>query len=375
MEFQDLIDEITDGSLESEAEKTQDNPEGPVVEESPDPEKPAEDPVDDEAEGEPAKKADDAEDDGAEASEESESEPTDDDESGREEDAEDPMVLLPDGSKVPYSTIQEWRNSGLRRDDYSRKTAEAAQTRKQAEALVQDVRTLSGEIARDPHMQRFLSAHPEAIEYLMAEPEATRALLGNKEGVEKFWGQYEVLLDNPELAEQLERRNEVPAEVDFQTQFRSAVAVGHGLNYVIEQIGAEFEGVPQDQVARHLLELGGMRELPEGVDQETAQTEFVLAMARLHNMLFSYDAEGNPSVNTRLIRDRYEYLSGRQRDKTDTERKKAEEHNRKVDEQLKAGDGRPPATPSGGSPGTNPERLPDYGSLSDVLSDIMAGDL
>ncbi|PWL17401.1 hypothetical protein DKP76_11525 [Falsochrobactrum shanghaiense] len=60
-----------------------------------------------------------------------------DDETSEDDQAEEPKYRLADGTEATLSEIEEWRKGNLRQSDYTRKTMELAETRKELEARQQ----------------------------------------------------------------------------------------------------------------------------------------------------------------------------------------------------------------------------------------------
>ena len=64
------------------------------------------------------------------------------DESEQEYDGEESYFEI-DGEEITLSQIKEWKDSGLRQSDYTRKTQEAAELRKEAEARIKQADTMA----------------------------------------------------------------------------------------------------------------------------------------------------------------------------------------------------------------------------------------
>src|SRR5690606_4606988 len=62
-----------------------------------------------------------------------------DDETSEDDQAEEPKYRLTDGTEVTLAEIEEWRKGNLRQSDYTRKTMELAETRKELEARQQSI--------------------------------------------------------------------------------------------------------------------------------------------------------------------------------------------------------------------------------------------
>lgn len=73
-----------------------------------------------------------------------ESDQDEEDEADEEEGEEEPVFVI-DGEEVTLTQLQEWRRDGLRQADYTRKTQQAAEIRKQAEAIASEAQTLRQE--------------------------------------------------------------------------------------------------------------------------------------------------------------------------------------------------------------------------------------
>lgn len=366
--WREALEDINTAQVQEEEveEENLDNPEGSVDEESPVEDSPAEAPE----EAETTESESDEGDEPTDAQEEPEEAEAEDQPEAEADEEKEPTVLI-NGEEVPLSTVMEWRDSGLRAQDYTRKTMTLAEQRKQFEQERQATAKLATDISNDPALQRFLAAHPEALQYLMSDPAATRNLIGNEGRVKQFWSEYDIIRENPSIAERLYNREnpdvKPPEMVEAEMQ-QAATNVGHALNHVIETIGQEYPDVDQTEVANYLMELGGLTEANLPRDPQLQKKAVYGAMARLQQMLF-YENNGQVFVDPRLVKDRFEAMARVQEKKKTTEQTKADQHNAKVDKAL-AESGRPPATPSGGTPRSEREKPKPYSSFQDALADI-----
>lgn len=94
---------------------------------------------------------------------------------------EEPKVRLADGTEVTLAEVEEWRKGTLRQADYTRKTQELAEQRKQAETLAAEAQQRASEVDKTLQLaimaaERHLPPAPDAsmldtdpIGYLQAE--------------------------------------------------------------------------------------------------------------------------------------------------------------------------------------------------------------
>lgn len=263
----------------------------------------------------------------------------------------------------------EWERRGFRQDDYTRKSQERERRAKEVEAEWESRRTLANDIARDPAITKFLAAHPEALPLLMEDPAATRKnLLGNAQAVDEYWQDYEVLAENPRLAQRFVAQDATPEEVTEESQRavrrQATLQVAETLAGAVAEVAKQFPGVKPEEVQDYLLELGGVDPKNPPKDEDSAYAAF----RRLYGMMFVQVGDDDLRVDTKLIRDRFEYLSAR-KSLPDPQQSAAERHNAQVDAALKQ-DEPPPVAPRGGAPTVSEQAPKQYDDIQAVLQDI-----
>lgn len=257
-----------------------------------------------------------------------------------ESDGVDATLIDLDGEKVTLEQIRAWRNDGLRQADYTRKTQEAAEQRRRLE----ERDALVAEIVADEAMSEFVSAHPKVLKSLLADPESTRAILGKPEEVTALWEDYELIADNPRLADRFGNQPDQASEVLAQQRYEENVmAIANALDTTVDYIAAQYSGVDADAVKDYVLSLGGM---PEGDNVDPA--EVGRAFERMFALFFVQDGEGGLAVDDRLIQSRFKELQSAAELREQREANAAEDHNKAVDAALS--DKTPPATRGGKAP-------------------------
>lgn len=224
---------------------------------------------------------------------------------------------------------------------------------------------LASDLAADPDMAEFVRAHPKALPYLMADPAATRALLGNPQAIEEFWADYEVLAANPRLAERLTAGDSEALEQQRVAQDVQYVA--NNLQRAVDTVAAQFPGVDKDEVARYVLDLGGM---PRG--ENPAPKDVVAAFSRLRTLFFVQTGDGE-QIDSKLIRDRFDTLSAGPAAEEARKAAEAKTHNDQVDAELRNERDRPPAAPAGGSPGVTEKEEKQPANFSAAMDDLLYG--
>jgi len=273
------------------------------------------------------------------------------------------QTVLIDGEEVTLEELREWRQNGLRQSDYTRKTQEAAAVRKAAEAK----EALVAEIVADDVMSQFIAAHPKALLGLIQDPENTRTLLGNAEEVQALWDDYELIADNPRLAERFHGKPEDAEEaLASQREAENIAALANHLDSQVDEIAKGFEGVDAEEVRSYVLSLG---RVPTG---ENADPEEVrAAFGRLFSLFYVQDREsGNYDLDDKLIRSRFEQLAAATTTAAATKDQTATEHNAEVDAKLK--DTAPPASHGkGDAPAPERDRMPEAKNLDSVIHDLL----
>lgn len=276
-------------------------------------------------------------------------------------------VTNPDGSTEEV-TLDELRAGYMRQADYSRKTAEVSEMREQIEAAWDDRTGLAQDIAESDAMRDFLGENPEAIAYLMEDPEATRELIRQgPEEIQAFAEDYRILMDNPRLAERLDKDDpeEVSEEIQTQRRNQAVGVVVNSMDNAIETIGEEFPEVDTEGVAEYVMDLV---DLPYDVEEPDPDQVFA-GVERLYKMFFVNDGE-EVGIDPRLIRKEFERRQRMATRDARAEEEEAEEHNREVDQQLEDDDDDITSTPEGDAPGQEPERIERPKSYREALDRI-----
>jgi hypothetical protein len=367
-DFRDVTDQLLYGSPSVES-KVEDNPAAPtpgspVVESRPEADKPAEDPAPKEETEQkpPAEKPEAA----AEASKQTEVD-------------EDPEIDLGDLKlrrselKARLKKLEEEEAAAeqdrLRHSDYTKKTQELSKLREQTTAERNAERELVTKITADPDLKEMVRKYPEVLPHLLAEPEATRALLGNPKAIDTFWKDYEVLQENPSLAERLAaaKSQSDPTETEEATRALEEKKTANHLRWIasnleraVDTVAKEFPGIPKEQVAEYVAGLGGISK-----DADAKAT--IDGFFRLHNLFFVKTDQGI-QIDTKLIRDRFEFLSAGEKSKAEREAKDAEQHNATVDAELQR-EATPAAKTASGSPAATAERK-SFGNLAEVMEQL-----
>lgn len=298
-----------------------------------------------------------------------------------------PFEAMPDETVVAQRedgtpiTLAELRQGNLRQDDYTRKTQQLSQQNQQVQQFVDQGVGLVKKLMANETAQGFLAEHPEALDILLNNPAQTEQLLANPEGLEQFWQQYDLIAQDPNLAQALVDRSQnqqAVQQLDRMTRAQAVSRLGRDVAAQIEAVGSEFEGVDGNQVADYVLSLVGLT--PEHMAQAVQNPVLVEnQFAQLYGLFVRRDPQtGQEYMDTSVIRDRYTLLK-QQVDKTAAEvAAKAATHNEAVGEKLT--DENVPASPAGGAPGVgqSDKEWEDFkaqgGSLEDFLdSDPLLG--
>lgn len=269
--------------------------------------------------------------------------------------------------------IDELRKSYFRQSDYTRKTQELAKEREQAEQARQETRELVRDLNADRGMREFLGEHPEAMEFLLEDPEGARRLLRDQDEFEAFVNDYEVLQQNPRLAEAYLKTDDEDSARQRLEQERVKQNVMNFVNELdagIQQIAEheEFADVIEEedveQVRQHVMELGGF-------DRESSPEEIMQGVNRLANIFLTPDGT---QLDMGLVIDRFEVMAERRARESDKKDQKAEEHNEQVDAELEEQKNRPPSTPEGDSgPAPEAETTEPRKDFREVLG-VLRGD-
>jgi hypothetical protein len=352
--FAQVVDELNYGeSFLSEEDEPEANPAEPA-DEDPDKEStPSPDNSDEEPKDEPEEKpATDAEPEPEEGeAERTEGEDADGEDKPDAPEGEDDSatVVELDGEQVTLEEIREWKQGNLRQDDYTRKSQANADERKRLE----ERDGLVAEIISDGAMAEFVKARPEVLPHLLKDADNTRAILGNAEEIQKLWDDYELVADNPRLAERFSgpTAGDAEAELAAQRAAENVGAVADALDRAVDIIAENYDGVDADAVRDYVLDLGGVPRV-ENPDPE----EVVTAFGRLYSLMFA-EENGKLYVKPELIQGHFELLKGKQDRSAAQSEADADEHNATVDAQLN--DDSPPATPKGDGPAPIDETVGD----------------
>jgi hypothetical protein len=282
-----------------------------------------------------------------------------------------------DGETYTLSQLREMRDSGLRLEDYTRKTMDAAKERKEFLEQQRSRESLASDIAEDAGLQQFLAARPEALANLMAKPESTRKLLGNPKAVQEFWADYDIIKKNPRLAEIVAKddadESEIDAELRRAQEVESMNTIVGTLEQFVGQISEHelYKDLGEDAAMDVLRYIAGLSGVPENPTHEQ-QFEGV---SKLFKLFFHQQEDGEWSIDHRLIQGEFERIKDT-KNAVATEQKKDEpkeneidEHNKRVDQQLNDEE-RPPKTPDGQPPATEQEapNIPD--SFHGILREL-----
>jgi hypothetical protein len=279
------------------------------------------------------------------------------------EEVEEDLYELPTGEKVP---VEELVRGYLRQNDYTRKAQTLAQQRQATEERVSGLTSLVQETVKDPTMKEFLASHPEAMGYLIENPDATRALLGRETEIKKFWREFEIISEDPEIAERfLKRPEQTVKQVDHRVQFNQAVQFAKTFDDTVAEVVKEFEGVEADEVSAHFGQLIGAEP-----NAGLGAREFIGAMERLWNVSVAAGKDGRPAFRRDIIKREAQRLADLAAARKNDTLSKTQKHNEAVDAALRK-ESAPPATPGGGtSPAPAEEKQPQYESLSEILADL-----
>jgi hypothetical protein len=338
-------DEGTEEAATTEPEageaETSEEPSGEDAEDTPTGEPPTK------VEGEEATTVD------AESTDESSSEtPTEEDGTTPFEDLADETVVaqLEDGTQV---TLGELRQGNLRQSDYTQKTQALAQQGQQVQQAVDLGVQLVGKLFASESARGFLEEHPDALQMLLNNPQQTMQLLETPEAFDHFWQQYDVIAQDPNLAQALVDRSQnqqAVQQLDAITRAQAVSRLGRDVAAQIDVMSAEYEGVDSNQIASYVLSLVGLT--PAHMAQ-AAQNPLLVEQqfSQLYGLLVRRDpATGQEYMDTSVIKDRFTLLKQQADTAAATEAAKQTEHNEAVGEKLT--DENVPASPSGDAPGT-----------------------
>lgn len=346
----DIIGRLRYGGPPESEEEPQDNPED-TPSSDPSSESTAEGQVDadpaDEPEDPPVGEEQDAdtpEDDDAHQASEGEGAESDEDTEDSSESEEQPLFEI-DGESYTLEQMREFRDNGMMRQAFSRKTQEVAAARKRLEDRDELLEAILGDSSLSP----FVKAHPTALTTLVKQPEATRALLGDAAAVRQLWDDWELALERPHLREKLLAAPEEATDtLEDERYIANLQGVAKVVDEKIQALSQEYEGVSKEEVEEFVFSLGGF-------EKESEAEEVAAGLERLFGLMFDQGPEGDWDLNDKLIRDRFELLSrvGAAPNVDDD----AEDHNRAVDEQLQ--DNPVSASAGGDAPAPEPEPLDD----------------
>lgn len=288
-------------------------------------------------------------------------------------DPEAVAYILPDGTPV---TVGEVQQGYLRQSDYTRKTQQIAQQAQQLSGLVDRGTKLVEGLFKSDIARGFLEEHPDALNVLLNNPDQTEALLQQPEAFQKFWEQYDLIQQDPNLAQALVDRSQSQQAVQQLEMMQRAQAVsrlGRDVAAQIEAVGQEFEGVDGNQVANYVLSLVGMS--PQHMAQAVQNPLIVeQQMSQLYGLLVRRDPNtGQEFIDTSIIKDRFSLLKAQADAKASKAAANAAQHNEavrgKMDEEAI------PASPDGDAPGVGQpdkewEKFKEGdGTLMDFLND------
>lgn len=400
--FQDVVGDMVYGSdppPDADDPEEEDNPTAPEEdapeEESPsEPDKPTRDPEPEEESEEPEEAPESEEtetpaDEPEEAGEDAEDEDledvdADEPEESEEEDGVD--IELPEGFEIRDGRVvavadedeeldlDELRKGYLRQSDYTQKTQQLAEQRKQTEQARQETRQLVRDLNADSDMREFLSEHPEAMEFMLEDPEGARRLLRDKSEFDAFVNDYEVLQENPRLAEaylksddEQTARQQLQQERVKQNIMQFVNELDAGINQIAqhEEFADAIEDEDVEAVREHVMDLAGF-----GPDSEPE--EIVQGVERLASIFLTPDGR---QLDMGLVIDRFENIKARKDRESSKEDQKAEEHNKQVDAELEEQKDRPPSTPEGeGGPAAEAEKVPERKNFREVLGSLRGDD-
>lgn len=373
------IDVFDDDLEQGEGEPTADTEVTEVEDSTPvTPEEPSAEDSEDNLSGEPEVEDEAAEPTSEEAESEGESpgEPTEGEGTTPLFEGVDPEAvayLLPDGTPV---TVGEVQQGYLRQSDYTRKTQQVAQQAQQLQTLVERGTKLVEGLFKSEIARGFLEEHPDALNVLLNNPDQTEALLQQPEAFQKFWEQYDLIQQDPNLAQALVDRQQSQQAVQQLEMMQRAQAVsrlGRDVAAQIEAVGKEFEGVDGNQVANYVLSLVGLT--PQHMAQAVQNPLLVeQQMAQLYGLLVRRDPNtGQEFIDTSVIKDRYSLLKAQADAKAAQAAAKAQQHNEAVQDTM--GEDSVPPSPDGDAPGVGqPDKEWEAfkargGTLEDFLND------
>ena len=297
------------------------------------------------------------------------------DEKKEEEEEAEPTFDV-DGETVTLSQLREWRDSGLRLEDYTRKTMDASRERKEFLKKWEARESLASDIASDPGLQQFLAARPEALANLMANPEEARRLIGNPKAVQEFWADYDIIKKNPRLAAKVARdgsdESEATAELRKAQEQESMETIIGTLEQFVEAVGNHelYEDLGEEAQMEVLRYIAGLSQVPENATHEQLWD----GVSKLFNLFFVKQGD-EWSIDHRLIQGEFERIKAakgaarNEKKEEEPEEDEIQEHNKRVDRQLKD-EKRPPKTPDGQPPATEQDapRIPD--SFHGILREL-----
>lgn len=273
------------------------------------------------------------------------------------------------GKRYTLTEAEKLLQSGERytelQGEFTRRTQEQARQRQVAE----DRDKLLEEMEAHEGIQDLVSRHPKVLRHLLSDPASTRALMGNAKELEAFVSDYELLSQSPSLAKRFAAGPQTPEarqqlEVEKTKNFMVYVggSVDNAIDHVLKETGNK---VPKLDVENYLRDLVGLDE------KNTDPAASVRAFNRLHSLMFVPAQSGQgEEVDVTLLRKYVESRSAVNTSVNATKENKADAHNRRVDQALKASQEEKPPVLDGSSPGGNAPAKVDYKDLNDVLRDI-----
>lgn len=365
--FQDLMSEIEDLDLNAESEK--------AAEPSAEKDTPGETPGTDEAPQDtppeaPAKADEKAgAEDTVEAGKQVSDEPAAPPEGKPEDTAVPPVDLVTIGGKqYTPEQAETLLKSGERytelQGEFTRRNQDAA---KQREA-VEDRNRLLVEMEKHEGVQDLVSRHPKVIRYLLSDPASTRALMGDAKQLESFVNDYGVLEQNPSLAERFAAGPQSPEtqrELGVQRAQNFMDYVGGSVDNAIAYVLKGADGsVTREDVEGYLKELVSL-------DPSGDPAQGLRSFHKLHSLMFVPAASGNgEEVDVSLLQKFVSSRRATQATSTGIKNNKADAHNQRVDQALKAGKETRPPVLAGSSPGATQDQPKVYKSFHEVLQDI-----
>lgn len=309
-------------------------------------------------------------------SDEDTAEVSDDEASGEPEAGGDDQVFtLPDGTEV---TLAELRDGYYRQADYTRKTQELADLRRNFEeesnrlkAESEKREQLRVRVRKDPVLRDLVDRYPEAESDILDDLTVAEGLLNDPSGSQTFAGEYELIAENPGIASRLkeaaESGNDKAQELlerqkladNIQAIF---VATDTATRAIAEELGVS--GEQADEVARGLAELVG---IPTGeLNTPELQQQMVDGADTLFRLLFEKNGD-QYEVRDKVLRNQFAMLNIGNEVAASEAEEVADRHNEAVDAALDSADPEP-KMPDGDSPAPGRELPPKPRNFQEALA-------